>query len=173
MKTKRLILVSCLAAVVLIASPAMSVPQKRTVVRSSSTPTRMVPRTSQVTPTYRYGGTRHYGGTRYYFRGGFGYPYYGYYSYWPYSYDGYYPYSYYGDYYPYAYSYYSEPAYGYDTSLVAQVQHRLAELGYYYGVIDGIMGPQTRAAISTYESTHHLIVDGMINQQLLDRMGLG
>jgi peptidoglycan hydrolase-like protein with peptidoglycan-binding domain len=56
--------------------------------------------------------------------------------------------------------------------LVAQVQSRLAELGYYHGVIDGIMGPQTRAAIAAYEGTHHLVVDGMINQQLLDRMGL-
>jgi peptidoglycan hydrolase-like protein with peptidoglycan-binding domain len=56
--------------------------------------------------------------------------------------------------------------------LVAQVQDRLADLGYYDGVIDGIMGPQTRAAINAYESTHSLVVDGMISSQLLDRMGL-
>ena len=37
----------------------------------------------------------------------------------------------------------SEPAYGYDASLIAQVQRRLGELGYYHGVIDGIMGPRT------------------------------
>ena len=73
--------------------------------------------------------------------------------------------------YPYAYSYYSEPAYGY-ASLVAQVQRRLGELGYYRGVIDGIMGPRTRAAISAYEDTHNLVVDGTISPRLLARMGL-
>ena len=65
---------------------------------------------------------------------------------------------------------YSGPAYGYDT--VAAVQQRLAELGYYRGVIDGIMGPQTRAAISAYEATHNLVVDGSISGPLLARMGL-
>ncbi len=73
--------------------------------------------------------------------------------------------------YPYAYSYYSEPAYGY-ASLVAQVQRRLGELGYYHGVIDGIMGPRTRAAISAYEDTHNLVVDSTISPRLLARMGL-
>jgi membrane-bound lytic murein transglycosylase B len=52
------------------------------------------------------------------------------------------------------------------------MQTRLADLGYYDGVIDGIMGPQTRAAISAYESTHSLVVDGKISSRLLDRMGL-
>jgi putative peptidoglycan binding protein len=137
---------------------------------------------SQVTPMYRYGGTRYYGntryysgGTRYYYGGGFGYPSYGYYSYWPYSGYGYYPYSYSyyggdGGYYPYSYSYYSAPAYG--DNVVVAVQQRLAELGYYHGLIDGIMGPQTRAAISAYEATHNLVVDGTVSQPLLDRMGL-
>jgi hypothetical protein len=186
-KTKCLTLMSCFAAVALIASPALSEPQKRSAVTQMPRSQRMAPRTTQVTPTYRhqgawryggnryyggaryYGGNRYYGGTRYYYNGGFVYPYS--YSYWPYAYSGYYPYSHYEDY-PYTYSYYSEPAsYGYDTSLVAQVQTRLAD-GYYDGVIDGIMGPQTRAAISAYESTHNLVVDGMISSRLLDRMGL-
>ena len=102
----------------------------------------------------------------------FGFPFfYPFYPY-PYSYYGYSPYSYYGDYYPNSYSYYSEPAYGYDASLVAQVQRRLGEMGYYHGVVDGIMGPQTRAAISAYEATHNLAVDGTISGPLLDRMGL-
>jgi putative peptidoglycan binding protein len=103
--------------------------------------------------------------------GGYGYPYYSYYSNRPYAYYGYYPYSYYEDY-PYACSYYGEPAYSYDAAVVAEVQTRLADLGYYGGVIDGIMGPVTRAAISAYESTHNLVVDGMISSRLLDRMGL-
>ena len=147
----------------------------------------MTSRTSQVAPTYRYSGTRYYGGTRYYsggtgyyYGGGFSYPYYGNYSYWPYSsygyypnsYYGYYPYSYYGNYYPNSYSYYREPAYGYGASLVAQVQRRLAELGYYHGVIDGMMGPLTRGAICAFESRHNLVVDAAINPQLLARLGL-
>jgi len=52
------------------------------------------------------------------------------------------------------------------------VQERLADLGYYDGLIDGIMGPQTRAAIGTYEGTHNLVVDGTISTRLLARMGL-
>jgi hypothetical protein len=136
-----------------------------------------------MTPTYRHGGTRYYGGARYYgggtsyyyagypyssfYSGGFGYPYYGYYSSWPYS---YYPSSSYWDHYPNSYSYYGGPAYG--GEVVAAVQRRLGELGYYHGVIDGVMGPLTRAAISAYEATHNLVVDGTISRPLLDRMGL-
>lgn len=111
MKTKRLVCMSCLAAAALIASPALSEPQKRSVVTSTSRPQRVVPRTTQVTAAYRhgsmgrYGGTgyyrgtrnygsnRYYGGTDYYYRDGFGYPYYSSYSYWQYAYHGSYPYS--------------------------------------------------------------------------------
>ena len=189
MKTKRLVLISCFAAATLIASPAFSnPPQKKTVVTSKSAPQRMAARTTQVQPAYRSSGTRYYrgthysgrtryynggaryygGGTQYYYGGGLGNPYYSY-SYWPYSTYGYYPYASYGDY-PYSYSYYSEPAYG--DSVAADVQRRLAELGYYHGVIDGIIGPQTRAAIAAYESTHNLVVDGAISPRLLNRMGV-
>jgi peptidoglycan hydrolase-like protein with peptidoglycan-binding domain len=53
------------------------------------------------------------------------------------------------------------------------VQERLADLGYYDGVIDGIiMGPQTRAAISAYENTRNMVVDGTISSRLVARMGL-
>ena len=77
-----------------------------------------------------------------------------------YPYGYYYPY--YGYYYPYDYSYYSGPAYDYDA--VAAVQRRLAELGYYDDMIDGFMGPRTRGAITAYESTHNLVVDGTIQR---------
>ena len=189
MKTKGLVFLSCLAAVALIASPALGEMHRKSAATSMSKPQRMAARTTQVTPTYRHGtssrmgtggyyaGTRYgtgytgyYGGTRYYYGGGFGYPYYGSYSYWPYGYSGYYPYSYYGGY-PYTYSYY-QPAYGYDAGTVAAVQRRLGELGYYHGVVDGVMGPRTRAAIAAYESRHGLAVDGTISAPLLDRLGL-
>ena len=130
-----------------------------------------------------YAGTGYNGGTRYYYGGpssyygGWGYPYYGYSS-WPYASYGYYPYSYYGGY-PYSYyggysnaSSYYQPGYGYDTTTVAAVQRRLGELGYYHGAVDGIMGPQTRAAIAAFESTHGMIVDGMITTRLLNRVGV-
>ena len=43
---------------------------------------------------------------------------------------------------------------------------------YYYGVIDGVMGPRTRAAVAAYESRHGLVMDGTISAPLLDRLGL-
>jgi putative peptidoglycan binding protein len=139
----------------------------------------------QYAGTGYYGGTRYYGnyyggGTRYYYGGG-SYPYYGYSSGWPSSnwgYGtswGYSPYSYYGGY-PYSgynnyYSYYT-PTYGYNASMVAAVQRRLGQLGYYHGVVDGVIGPQTRGAIAAFESRNGLAVDGTISRPLLDSLGL-
>ena len=135
----------------------------------------------QYAGTPYYGGTRYYGGgTRYYYGGG-SYPNYGYYSGGPYSnwgygtYSGYYPYSYRGGY-PYSgynnyYSYYT-PTYGYNASMVAAVQRRLGQLGYYHGVVDGVIGPQTSGAIAAFESRNGLAVDGTISRPLLDTLGL-
>ena len=132
----------------------------------------------------RYAGRAYYGGTRYYYGGpsyyygGSGYPYYGYYSSWPSASYGYYPYGYSGGY-PYSYyrgysnsSSYYQPGYGYDVGTVAAVQRRLGQLGYYRGVVDGVIGPQTRAAIGAFENTNGMVVDGMITTRLLNRMGL-
>ena len=110
---------------------------------------------------------------------GYGYPYYGYY---PYGY-GYYPYGYY----PYGYSSYpssSYSSYGYssyrptyrgqtaNTSVVVQVQQRLARAGYYHGRVDGVTGSQTRSAIRAYQRAHNMRVDGVVSDQLLGTMGL-
>lgn len=132
-------------------------------------------------PYYGYNGfagTRYYSGSQYYYGSpgyyygaGLGYPYYGSYSSWPYGSYGYYPNTYYGGY-SNAYSYY-QPGYGYNTATVAAVQRRLGELGYYHGMVDGVMGPQTRGAIAAFESRHGIIVDGMITTRFLDRIGLG
>ena len=136
----------------------------------------------------------YYGGTPYYYGGGWSYPY-GSSSVWPYvaasaapyvasslwapGYN-YYPYSYYGGYpysyssyggYPYNYSYYGN-GYGYRGSTVAAVQRRLGEMGYYNGVVDGVIGPRTRASIAAFESRHGLVVDGAISRPLLNRLGL-
>ena len=121
--------------------------------------------------TNYYSGSRYYyGGPGYYYGAGSSYPYYGYYSSWPYASYGNYPYSYYVGY-SNAYSYY-QPGYGYDTATVAAVQRRLGGLGYYHGMVDGVMGPQTRGAIAAFESRHGMSVDGMITTRLLDRIGL-
>jgi putative peptidoglycan binding protein len=141
----------------------------------------------------QYSGTRYYGrtgyygnnyyggGTRIYYGGGGSYPYYGYYSGWPSNWGygtswGYYPYSYYRGY-PYSgynnyYSYYT-PTYGYNGSMVAAVQRRLGRLGYYHGVVDGVIGPQTRGAIAAFQSRNGLAVDGTISRPLLDSLGVG
>lgn len=133
-----------------------------------------------------YGANTYYGGTRYYYGGN--YPYYGSSSVWPYvaasvapyvasswwapGYGYGYPYSYYGGY-PYNYSYYgSGYGYGYAGSTVAAVQRRLGELGYYHGVVDGVIGPRTRSAIAAFESRHGMIVDGRISRSLIDTLGL-
>jgi hypothetical protein len=139
----------------------------------------------QYSGTRYYGGTRSYGnyyrgGTSYYY-GGSAYPNYSYYSGSPYSNwgygisSGYYPYSYWGGS-PYRgynnyYSYYT-PRYSYDASMVAAVQRRLGQLGYYHGVVDGVIGPQTRGAIAAFESRNGMAVDGTISRPLLDSLGL-
>ena len=133
----------------------------------------------------QYSGTRYYGnyyggGTRYYYGAG-SYPYYGYYSGYPYSNwgsgvsSGYYPYSHWGGHsyrgYNNYYSYYT-PTYGYNGSMVTAVQRRLGQLGYYHGVVDGVIGPQTRGAIAAFESRNGLAVDGTISRPLLNTLGL-
>ena len=145
----------------------------------------------QYTGTRYYGGMRNYGNyyggnTGYYYGNGWGY---GSSSAWPYvaasvapyvassfwapGYNSY-PYSYYGGY-PYSgyntYSY-STPAYSYNGSMVAAVQRRLGQLGYYHGVVDGVIGPQTRSAIAAFESRNGMAVDGTISRPLLDTLGV-
>jgi hypothetical protein len=137
--------------------------------------------------TRYYGNTGYYGGSPYYYGNGWGN---GSSSVWPYVAasvapyvasslwaPGYnrYPYSYYGGY-PYAgynnnYSYYT-PTHSYNGSMVAAVQRRLGELGYYHGVVDGVIGPQTRGAIAAFESRNGMAVDGTISRPLLDTLGL-
>ena len=78
-----------------------------------------------------------------------------------------YPYSGYNNYY-----WYSTPTYGYNGSMVVAVQRRLGQLGYYHGVVDGVIGPQTRSAIAAFESRNGMAVDGTISRPLLDSLGL-
>ncbi len=103
----------------------------------------------------------------------YGYPYWGFYPYaWGYGYP-YYGASFYYD----GYGYndgrvYEGRAVGSAGSVVADVQQELARAGYYRGSIDGVIGTQTRNAIRAYERRNGLRVDGRIDSELLDSMGL-
>jgi hypothetical protein len=85
----------------------------------------------------------------------------------PYSYD--YPYYGYYDYddgdYSDAQTSPSEVAPSVQT--IVAVQKELAKLGYYHGQIDGIVGPETRKAISWFQSVDKLSVSGRIDDPTL------
>jgi hypothetical protein len=85
----------------------------------------------------------------------------------PYSYD--YPYYGYYDYndgdYSDAQTSPSEAAPSEQT--IVAVQKELAKLGYYHGQIDGIVGPETRKAISWFQSVDKLSVSGQIDDPTL------
>jgi peptidoglycan hydrolase-like protein with peptidoglycan-binding domain len=95
--------------------------------------------------------------------------------------DGFYPYDYYG--YPYDYyDYYAngddqgyngsgETADPYSDATVSAVQSQLAKQGYYRGAIDGVYGPETRAALTRYQSSHGLQVTGSLTPATLQALG--
>ena len=119
----------------------------------------------------------------------------GFYPWWPYGYPyyGYYPYNYYpsnyyypSDNYSYGYDpgaydngdggYYGSGAYDssdqYTDRTIADVQTQLAREGYYRGDIDGVLGPETRRAIVSFQSDHGLRVTGNLTRETLSTLGL-
>jgi hypothetical protein len=84
----------------------------------------------------------------------------------PYDYYGY-PYDYY-DYQPYDYG----NDYGYADAVVSAVQSKLAELGYYHGAIDGLLGDQTEDALARYQEDHDLSVTGTPTAATLQSLGV-
>jgi peptidoglycan hydrolase-like protein with peptidoglycan-binding domain len=58
-----------------------------------------------------------------------------------------------------------------DARLV-QVQDNLRRLGYYRGVVDGIIGEGTRSAIRSYQIDRGLPVTGRVDRALLQDLGL-
>src|SRR6266576_2861882 len=98
-----------------------------------------------------------YGGGYWYWNSGWWYPAYGYDPYYShYVYDG--------------------PIFGYGYAapgdVTVEVQRALAQQGYYYGPIDGILGPGTRSAIQRYQINHGLAVTAAIDEQTLYTLGL-
>lgn len=82
---------------------------------------------------------------------------------WPYY--GYYPYGY-GSYYRGGYGYGYDNGYGYN-SIAVDVQAALADLGYYRGPLDGVLGPRSRRAIAAFQARNGLPRTGRIDRRLL------
>jgi ABC-type Zn2+ transport system substrate-binding protein/surface adhesin len=62
--------------------------------------------------------------------------------------------------------------YGFDYESRIAVQQALAEMGYYNGPIDGVIGAGTRNAIARYQSDYGLAVTGNINNSLMQSLRL-
>jgi Putative peptidoglycan binding domain len=78
---------------------------------------------------------------------------------------------------PYAWYPYDGPIYtGYadltPNRVIVNVQVALRDQGYYAGSTDGVMGPQTRAALAAFQSDHGLEITSTVDQPTLQTMGL-
>jgi hypothetical protein len=94
----------------------------------------------------------------------------------PYFWDGGYWYPAWG-YNPGANYYYDGPIYASNPEMdpgqtVANVQSALQQQGYYQGEIDGILGPQTRAALAEYQSAQGLEPTGTVDEPTLETLGM-
>ena len=67
--------------------------------------------------------------------------------------------------------YASNPEYD-PGQVVANVQSALQQQGYYQGEIDGILGPQTRAALAEYQSAQGLEPTGAVDEPTLETLGM-
>lgn len=56
---------------------------------------------------------------------------------------------------------------------VTKVQKTLRSDGYYQGRVDGLMGPQTRAAIRQYQKSNQLAATGRLDAQTAGKLGVG
>jgi peptidoglycan hydrolase-like protein with peptidoglycan-binding domain len=70
-------------------------------------------------------------------------------------------YPYYGYDYPY-YGYYDDNA-GDSSEIIIAVQKELTRLGYFHGPVDGLISPETEAAIRWFQSVDKLPVTGRID----------
>jgi hypothetical protein len=71
---------------------------------------------------------------------------------------------------------YSEPIYGYNNfapgQVIENVQLALRNQRYYPGAIDGLIGPQTRAALAAFQRDRGLIVTSAVDEPTLVALGL-
>ena len=105
----------------------------------------------------RYSRIALFAGGYYYWNSGYWYPAYGY--------DPYYS----------TYTY-DEPIYGYGNlepgQVIANVQSALQEQGYYNDDVDGLIGPNTRAALSAFQRDNGLPITAAIDGPTLQALGL-
>jgi hypothetical protein len=77
---------------------------------------------------------------------------------------------------PYSNYEYNGPIYGANgeapDQIVAGVQAKLQQLGYYTYAIDGKMGPLTQGAIARYQRDHHMSINSGIDQPTLVSLGI-
>jgi hypothetical protein len=78
----------------------------------------------------------------------------------------------------------SEEYYAYDAPIyagqraeppdqvIADVQAELQDMGYYQGEVDGLLGPQTREALTSYQSEQGLEATAVIDEPTLDSLGM-
>jgi hypothetical protein len=98
------------------------------------------------------------GGGYYYWNGGYWYPAWGYDS-------------------GHEYYAYDAPIYvGHRTEppdrVIADVQTELQQMGYYQGEVDGLLGPQTRQALTSYQADQGLATTAVIDEPTLDSLGM-
>jgi len=53
-----------------------------------------------------------------------------------------------------------------------ELQQLLADMGFLRGEIDGIIGPQTQAALREFQQSRDLVPDGFATKRLLEKMRL-
>jgi len=77
---------------------------------------------------------------------------------------------------PNAYYAFDGPIYGYNglppDQVIANVQTALQQQGYYQGEVDGLLGPQTRAAIADYQRANGLPETAAVDQPTLQSLGM-
>ena len=77
---------------------------------------------------------------------------------------------------PNAYYAYDGPIYGYNhlppDQVIANVQTALQQQGYYQGEVDGLLGPQTRAAVADYQRANGLPETASVDQPTLQSLGM-
>jgi peptidoglycan hydrolase-like protein with peptidoglycan-binding domain len=60
----------------------------------------------------------------------------------------------------------------YSDREVADVQQDLRRLGYYSGMVDGTLGPETEGAIQRYQMEHQQPVTGLLDRGMLSQLGI-
>jgi len=57
--------------------------------------------------------------------------------------------------------------------VIADVQAVLQDMGYYKGEVDGLLGPLTREALTSYQTDQGMVATAVIDEPTLDALGMG